>query len=422
MSAGPTPVGGIALSPDGKRVVLSAGDALYEVVDGKTKNQAKRRDQFLGSIAIDRIAMDWVVSASEKVIVLRDRKVVGSFAAPYGVKLRVNSAADRILAWSGKELLIATFSGKVISQIEFAKRISNAHCLDDGRIVVGAGHLVILQPVVETVAGEQKFIGVESAEKSPEGKPVIVPPVERIRVEQGIPVRWFKGEKLESGPGKAAYRGQSGEAQTIEQLALARYAQLDYKGSWTENEYWWAIMALLFWDVIFARLPGVFTPAFEFPSKMQDMPKDFFTPDFYPRRAKLIEGRMKELTQSSLFGMRRPDIEGELKSALRRHQGEPCRPIDWPRFTTRFLQSDALVLAPHLLTNEQIMSIMQRLLVNFVENRKGLPDLFLSGKSGPLFAEVKAEKEAVADHQIVWLQYMRDHVGVAVEICRVVAT
>ncbi len=421
VSSGSAPVRGIVLSSDGKSIVLTAGDTVFEIRDGKIRNQIRRKDQYLGLIAADRTSAYWVISAGERVIILRDRKLVGSFAAPYGVRLFVNSVADRILAWSGNELLIATLSGKIISQIEFVKRISDAYCLNDGRIVVGAGHLIIFQTVVESTTGVQSIVEAVDREPIAQEQTVTAAPVERVHSEQGIPIRWFEGEKLESGPGKAMYRGQDDQVLTIEQLALTRYGQLGYKGLWTENQYWWAIMSLLFWDVVFARIPGVFTPVFEFPSTMQDMPNDFFTPDFYPRRRKLIESRMKELTRSSLLGMRKPDIEGELRSALRRHLNEPCRSIDWPSFTARFPQRDDLLMAPRLLTNEQIMSIMQRLLVNFAENRRGLPDLFLSREGTPLFAEVKGEREAVADHQIAWLRYLKDQVGVTVEICRIAA-
>jgi hypothetical protein len=66
------------------------------------------------------------------------------------------------------------------------------------------------------------------------------------------------------------------------------------------------------------------------------------------------------------------------------------------------------------------MQIMHRLLVNFNENRSGLPDLFLACDDKPLFSEVKSERERVADHQIDWMLYLRDEADVAVEICRVI--
>lgn len=64
-------------------------------------------------------------------------------------------------------------------------------------------------------------------------------------------------------------------------------------------------MALLFWDVIFARLPGVYSPEFdEFPSTMQDMPIDFFSEEFYSKRKSLIDKRISELTKTKLLAGR----------------------------------------------------------------------------------------------------------------------
>ena len=45
---------------------------------------------------------------------------------------------------------------------------------------------------------------------------------------------------------------------------------------WSEDSYWSFIMALSFWDIIFARLPGVYSNMLgDFPGRLQDMPHDF---------------------------------------------------------------------------------------------------------------------------------------------------
>ena len=62
---------------------------------------------------------------------------------------------------------------------------------------------------------------------------------------------------------------------------------------------------------------------------------------------------------------------------------------------------------------------MRRLLENFTVNRKGIPDLFLVKEETPLFVEVKSKKERVAVHQTEWMLFLRQEVGVAIEICRV---
>ncbi len=233
--------------------------------------------------------------------------------------------------------------------------------------------------------------------------------------ENGIPIIWLTGEKLASQAGKAQYRSFNGQGITIEELVLDHYSRQGFKGLNSENEYWWSIMGLLFWDVIFAKLPGVFSPDFgEFPSRLQDMPQDLFTSDFYSRRQALINKRISEISESHLLGIQRPNLEKIIRNAFSHHHSKPCRVINWDAFV-----EDELVLATKILTTDQLIRIMQRLLINFVDNRRGLPDLFLIKNDKPLFVEVKSEKEKVAEHQYEWMHYLKNHVGIDVQICRV---
>jgi len=407
----------LAVAADGSRVVVTADDAIFELVNGKISGQVKRKGKVLDKVALDPTGTIWAIGADEQVLILQGRKAAGRFAAPRGAKLSLDSKADRVIAWASERLVVASLAGKAIAHIEFVKRVSHVQCVDGGRIVVGAGHLVVLDTSPQLSTTESKPTKHESKPKAAREDRSAKSSIKRPTEEQGIPIRWIETKRLSTERGKARFIGSEGQTLTIEQLALEHYSQLGYKATWTENEYWWAIMALLFWDVIFARLPGVFTPKFgELPSAMQDMPLDFFSPDFSPRRKKLIEKRVAELTQSKLFGLRKANIEAELKSAFRRHRGKPCRPIDW----TRLAKVDSLLMATRVLTDQQLIQIIRRLLVNFSDNRSGLPDLFLARDGKPLFSEVKSERERVASHQIDWMLYLKNNVGVAVEICRVI--
>jgi tetratricopeptide (TPR) repeat protein len=415
MSMGPALVRALAATHDGSRVVAIGNDTIFELVGGKVVGRVKRKGQTLSNVALDKNGEVWVVGSDEGGLILRNQKSVGRFPAPSGALLTLNATADRVMAWSGKQLYVATLTGKLMADIEFVKNIAGVHCMDDGRLIVGAGHLVILDTVARSVTTAQK-----ASKPQPEAaatvttQPAVSQPCRQTE-EGGIPIRWMEGDKLETGPGKAFYRGSDGQPITIEQLALEHYRRLGYTGIWTENQYWWTITALLFWDVLFARLPDVFSPQLgPFPSARQDMPRDLFTLDFHPRREYLIAKRIKELTQTRLFGLRKPNIETELHSSFRRHDGTPCRLIVWDRFT-----ADDLAIATKALTDSQLFGIMQRLFENFSDHRSGLPDLFLDLSGEPLFVEVKSAKERVAEHQIRWLLYLRDQIGVAVEICRV---
>jgi len=216
--------------------------------------------------------------------------------------------------------------------------------------------------------------------------------------------------------GKAKYYNQAGRDVTIEEFTLEHYFHEGYEGYWSENDYWAQIMMLLYWDIVYAKLPGVFDPKFgSFPNALQDIPYDLFTEEFYTRRKEMINDRHKELGKSSFFGLRAPSPERELRNAWKKHRGEPCRIFDgWERFTI-----DDLCLATSVLNPSQLVKIMDRLLRDFNNNRSGLPDLFLAKNGEPLFIEVKSTHEKVAQHQTEWHEYLIKEVGVPVVVCRV---
>ena len=413
MSTGPSTIGDIAISQQSQHIIVSADDTVYEVYNGKMISQVRKKGKHIGKVTISPDNNIWAFSVNEQVYVLHNRKLSRRFKAPYGTQLSINPSANCLVAWSGRDLFLADLTGKVKAQLEFAKSISDVYCVDNGKLIVGAGQLVVLNTIIPPApAKSPEAMPPKEHKTTPEmSKDIASLPKE----ERGIPLRWLQGKKLTS-QGKARYESQSGQPLTIEQFALEEYARLGYTGSWTENDYWWAIMALLFWDVIFARLVGVYTPEFgDFPSKLQDMPTDFFSDQFYSRRKHLIERRIEELTKPRLFGLRKPSIEAELRASFRRHFGKPCRPINWERWN----RVDELIVATKLLTATQLMTIMHRLLENFGYYRRGLPDLFIAKEGKALFVEVKSEKEKVAEHQIEWLQFLQDVVGCSVEICRI---
>lgn len=223
--------------------------------------------------------------------------------------------------------------------------------------------------------------------------------------ERGISVRWIDGVRAKSGGSKARYVSQDRQI-FIEDLVLEHYSKQGYKGIFSENQYWWNIMGVLFWNVIFANIPDVYIST--------DMPVDLFTEEFYIRRAKIIDDRISNLTGNRFLGLRKPNIEKELRSSFKRYYGQPCRPIEWGSYSV-----EQLSFAPKTLADGQLVAIMLRLLKNFNEYRRGLPDLFLMRDKELLFVEVKAENEKVADHQYDWLEFLKNIEGLSTEICRV---
>lgn len=418
ISTGAPLAAAIAVAPTGKNVLVASRDTVYELVDGKEIRKVKPKLE-----SINRVYwMDsgkWGISDSEKFIVLEGGKVTAKLPVKGFCQFSYNQSANRLVVWSGNNLSVATLSGKLLAEVEFVKPVHHVRCFDNARILVGTRYAMLFDadpdlPSASTVEIKQQPLATEIDE--PEGPKTIIKqrPVE----ENGIPIQWIEAQKLTVGPGKAYYKSPLSKEVTIEQVVLNDYVSRGFRGIWAENNYWWGIMALLFWDVIFAKLQGIYTAQFgEFPSRLQDMPQDFFQPDFYPRRKQLIEKRMQEFDSTRLFGLVKRTLESELRSTHKRCFGKPCRAIeDWQRFSL-----DELVVSTQVLQKDQLLLIMRRLLENFNDNRKGLPDLFLVDPAGKaLFVEVKGEKEKVADHQMTWHHFLKNQVQVPTEICRVI--
>jgi len=192
-----------------------------------------------------------------------------------------------------------------------------------------------------------------------------------------------------------------------EEAAIKYYEDLGYDALWAENDYWWTLMSLLFWDIIFARVKGAvteisngmempldpsdpnFNDAFEFIIKMNGMPHDFFTPNFYQTRKYLIDNKYLEL--------RNTDLKQEIIESYNRNYGKYCRPIEnWDKFSL-----EQLLIPINKLDNEKFLKILYRLIYNFDQ-------LF--------FSEVKSENDRVSNKQKGWHSFLSEELGINVDL------
>lgn len=219
----------------------------------------------------------------------------------------------------------------------------------------------------------------------------------------------FAAEKL-TRRGKARFRAKDGSEGFVEEVALREFLNEGWDGLWSENRTWWALMALLFWDVLFARLDGVWDPNMgEFPSRWQDMPNDLFRPEFFSRRSELVENRLAQLRNTELLE--------EVRRSYSIHQGTPCRVIeDWASCRLDSLLSVARHAPPRL-----VLGVSRRLLEDFNENRRGLPDLTIwrTGEFGVV--EVKGPGDRLSPEQRAWLRVFSEF-GTTTKVALVKAT
>ncbi len=413
------PISDIRVSFDSKKIFVSSQANIFEIADGKITKKINTSPENIYNI---RILDDNSIGACgfEHSLIVQDGSIKKKIPVNGICDVSSNLIANRLAVWFGNELKILTHSGVLISEVEFVKNIHNVHIFDNGIVLVASRYAILFDSTLKKPDSPKPEASSDSffEEKTNRKIQSQLQKTARPKEEDGFSIRWLEERKISLGQGKAFYLGENGNELTIEQIALQSYRKKGFIGGWTENNYWWEIMALLFWDVIFAKIPGTFTPHFgEFPSEMQDIPIDFFTPNFYLRRRKLIERRIQELNSTKLFGLVKKTFDSELRESYKRNYGKPCRPIeDWNKYPLELLS-----LATQNLQKEQMNLILQRLMENFIENRKGLPDLFLINSAGkPVFVEVKAENEKIADHQKSWHRFIKNVIKIEVEICRVI--
>lgn len=201
----------------------------------------------------------------------------------------------------------------------------------------------------------------------------------------------------------------------VEEVAIEYYKNQGYHAIWTENDYWWMIYALLFWDIIFMKTDTCTSvpmtdPRFESQyallttHRMMDMPHDFFKPTFYTVRKQNIDQRLRSFMKL--------DITNELKKSYNEHYGQFCRPIeDWNKFTL-----NELTIATRLLSSQQIISIMYMLAIDFNRFRSGFPDLIVFNNNEFFFVEVKSKKDTLSQNQLENHYYLTNKVKANVTI------
>jgi len=230
----------------------------------------------------------------------------------------------------------------------------------------------------------------------------------------------LKAEKVTAGQkGKAQYK-VSGQAVSVERAAMLHYKKNGYQVIFSENDYWWHLMGLLFWDVIFAKVKGAvrargtegyapvhskwFADYFDLTIKTNGMPADFFSTSFYQNRKTLIKKRIGELENK--------DLSNEIHKNYKNHFGKNFRLIEnWSRYSP-----EELSVAARLPSASTLLRIIERLLEDVSGNRSGLPDLLVYDDHTIFFAEVKGDNDRLTKNQLEWMDFLKT-LDVSVQAC-----
>ncbi|KAG9128348.1 hypothetical protein FRC07_000461 [Ceratobasidium sp. 392] len=204
--------------------------------------------------------------------------------------------------------------------------------------------------------------------------------------------------------GKSIWVGKEGEV-NVETFALEYYATLGFRGFHSEGSIISTLFGLLFWDILFAPVPG----AFETP--YQSAPLDLFHDSFVSAREDSINARLSELVNDQSAARRIVEAVDE-----RERENETwCIGVRWEQFGREDLLEIVDCLGGRALT-----TICRLLAEEYANRGGGVPDLFIWNHSEKTckFVEVKGPGDNLSATQKVWIDVLLG-AGVDVEVCRV---
>ncbi|TBU49163.1 VRR-NUC domain-containing protein [Dichomitus squalens] len=207
-------------------------------------------------------------------------------------------------------------------------------------------------------------------------------------------------EKPEKG-GKTIWKGRDDEEVEVEILALQHYESHGCKGFHCEGRIVTTLFGLLFWEIIFAPIPGAFE------TRYQAAPLDLAEDTFYYSRQELVEARLKELQLGKA-----PEI---LEKTYDANKDVMCVGVRWDLFQ----KEDLLGIVRCLHTNV-LVAICRLMCEDYAARTGGVPDLIIWNEveGYAKFVEVKGPGDTLQENQKVWIDVLLQ-AGMPVEVCHV---
>ncbi|PWA01215.1 hypothetical protein BB558_002709 [Smittium angustum] len=162
------------------------------------------------------------------------------------------------------------------------------------------------------------------------------------------------------GSGRLGWIGCDGEPCSVEQVALSHYTQTEnLYGVHSESSILTTLFSLLFWDIIFWPINGVFD------NEYQAHPLDMYTDAFYKSRVNLIDERISEIKNGECL-----DLISNVHSTESCKQ-TTCVGVNW-EYQLTDLCDLAQCLGPFALSQ-----ICRYLAQDYRRHSSGVPDIWL---------------------------------------------
>ena len=179
--------------------------------------------------------------------------------------------------------------------------------------------------------------------------------------------------------------------QRVEEATRRWFVSKGHDAAYVENALFTGIFGLVFWDIIFMPVKGVFFNPF------QRGPVDLFTSEFRLQREALIKARLDDIKDGAFL----------CSTVLKTFEDK--------RFTANFLVNwhllnlQLLERALDRIPPKDFCSVFERLLVDLRSNRSGLPDLIVFPATGGYqLTEVKGPGDKLQANQSRWIRHFEE--------------
>jgi VRR-NUC domain len=174
----------------------------------------------------------------------------------------------------------------------------------------------------------------------------------------------------------------------VEMAALDAARQEGWDGFFAENHLWRALFGLVFWEDIFAAVPGAFQHRF------QSAPLDVGGAGFFEKRQARIEQRLEELASCR-------SLADHVLAIADRKWGVANAFVSW-----RHLERSHLLEALSRIEPEVLGEVLRIMVRNPVAFDSGFPDLFLFRPNSAEWKlwEVKGPRDSLRPEQEWWIQ------------------
>jgi hypothetical protein len=223
-----------------------------------------------------------------------------------------------------------------------------------------------------------------------------VPCPEKLDIGTVETIIGVMGERTASW-GKSVFVDAEGNPCHVEEYSLEYYQTKASptwpKGAHCEGSPYYALFALLFWDIIFdATVPYVFQTPY------QDAPLDITTEVFYISRKSAIDSRLKMIYHSPQT-VDSP-VARKIADTYFKWHGRACRGIDWARWKINDLQDISRCLGGPVLS-----MLCERFAIDYRFTHSGLPDLLLwnPDTNKAKLVEVKGPGDRLSEKQKIWI-------------------